>query len=211
MQYLLTLMISLYAGLSEPQIRRIVGCLAPEKLQTLFFTATWPKEVQQMAQSFLKDPVLIKIGENDGLNANKAIKQHIVVLKESEKEAKLMSILNSIRKVPGDSTSNGIGPDSKQSSDFPKTLIFVARKAQCDELVYTLQAEGLRADSLHGDKSQAMRDITMQRFRSSRCKVLVATDVAARGIDVKDIEYVINYDFPGGGSGVEDYVHRIGD
>ena len=150
-----------------------------------------------MANSFLKDPVHLKIGESNDLEANKAITQNIFVIRESEKQEKLMSVLDTIR-------------GAKKASEIPKTLIFVARKIQCDDLVYALQAEGYQADSLHGDKSQQSRSITLDRFRSNRVQILVATDVAARGLDVKGIDSVINYDFPTNNSGVEDYVHRIG-
>lgn len=178
---------------SEPQIRQIVDSLPLDTLQTLFFTATWPREVQAMANSFLKNPIHLKIGESNELEANKAITQNIVVLREAEKMEELFSLLDTIKKE-----------DSKQ---IPKTLIFVSRKAQCEDLVLSLRDEGFPTDGLHGDKSQHMRSLTMERFRNSRVRVLVATDVASRGLDVKDIEFVINYDFP---SDVEDYVHRIG-
>lgn len=81
---------------------------------------------------------------------------------------------------------------------------------QCEDIVHALMEEGYRADALHGDKSQQYRSRTMDNFRRNRFKILVATDVAARGLDVKDIDVVINFDFPVGGDGVENYVHRIG-
>jgi ATP-dependent RNA helicase DDX5/DBP2 len=93
-------------------------------------------------------------------------------------------------------------------ASFPKTIVFRSKKTDCDELGYQLRQAGFRADVLHGDKSQDRRDATMDKFRRGVTRMIVATDVAARGIDIKDIECVVNYDFPA--SGIEDYVHRIG-
>lgn len=99
---------------------------------------------------------------------------------------------------------------SMDPAAIPKTIIFMNRKHACDDLADSLRRRGYSVDTLHGDKSQALRTQAMFRFRTGRLKLLVATDVAARGLDVKDIQTVINYDFPSGSNGVEDYVHRIG-
>ena len=99
---------------------------------------------------------------------------------------------------------------SQDPASIPKTIIFMNRKHACDSLADSLRRRGYSVDTLHGDKSQALRTQAMFRFRTGRLKLLVATDVAARGLDVKDIQTVINYDFPSGSNGVEDYVHRIG-
>jgi len=182
----------------EPQIREIVESLTNPSVQTLFFTATWPREVQEMADTFLKDAVQLKIGETDGLQANKAIKQNILVMKEHDKLENMFETLDNIRDEHGDARS------------MPKVLVFTSRKMQCEDIVHALLEEGYQADALHGDKSQQARSRTMDRFRQGKLKVLVATDVAARGLDVKDISTVINFDFPVGSDGVENYVHRIG-
>lgn len=131
------------------------------------------------------------------MNANKAIKQHIIVVNEGEKSNELKKILQSIN------------PDGKPE-EVPKTIIFVSRKHACDNLANEMWNAGFSVDSLHGDKQQFERTKVMNMFKKSELRVLIATDVAARGLDVKDIAVVINYDFPGGNSGVEDYVHRIG-
>ena len=190
----------------EPQIRDVIECI-PQKRQTLFFTATWPNEVQSLALDFLNDPIQINIGKNDGLSANKAITQNIIVVNNlMEKESKLNEILE---KVKSD-YSNKVKPStSRFDSDynFPKTLIFVGTKAFCDFLADDLAEKGMRCDTLHGDLSQQARSRTMDKFRKGSLRILVATDVAARGLDVKDIEVVINYDFP---MNLDDYVHRIG-
>ena len=92
----------------------------------------------------------------------------------------------------------------------PKTIIFVSRKKECDNLGNEMWNAGFSVESLHGDKEQSQRTKIMEMFKKSQIKVLVATDIAARGLDVKDVEVVINFDFPGASNGVEDYVHRIG-
>jgi ATP-dependent RNA helicase DDX5/DBP2 len=183
----------------EPQIRTILQQCNPER-QSLFFTATWPKEVRSLAADYLTNPIHIQVGDQSGeLTANKAIVQKVIMIDEYDKYDKLLDVLDEIN------------PDEEKSpKKIPKTIIFLARKHACDDLAYDLRKQGYYVDSLHGDKSQNYRQIAMERFRNNRLQVLVATDVAARGLDVKDIDSVINYDFPVGSSGVEDYVHRIG-
>ena len=161
------------------------------------FTATWPREIQTIAREFLRNPVEIKFGESNALNANKAITQTVIVLKESEKTNELKKVLQMIN-------PSGI------PEELPKTIIFVARKSACDNLANEMWNAGFQVDSLHGDKEQFQRTKVMDTFKKSQIRVLVATDVAARGLDVKDIAVVINFDFPSGGAGVDDYVHRIG-
>ncbi|GAU16231.1 hypothetical protein TSUD_298630 [Trifolium subterraneum] len=170
----------------EPQIRKIVNEV-PARRQTLMFTATWPKEVRRIAADLLVNPVQVNIGNVDELVANKSITQHIEVLAHMEKQRRLESILRS----------------QDQGS---KIIIFCSTKKMCDQLARNLTRQ-FGAAAIHGDKSQADRDHVLNQFRSGRTPVLVATDVAARGLDVKDIRVVVNYDFP---TGVEDYVHRIG-
>ncbi|KAK9012494.1 hypothetical protein V6N11_040543 [Hibiscus sabdariffa] len=169
----------------EPQIRKIVKEV-PTRRQTLMYTATWPKEVRKIAADLLINPVQVNIGNIDELVANKSITQNVEVLSPMVKHKRLEQILRS--QEPGS-----------------KIIIFCSTKKMCDQLARNLSRFG--AAAIHGDKSQADRDYVLSQFRSGRTPVLVATDVAARGLDVKDIRVVINYDFP---TGVEDYVHRIG-
>jgi ATP-dependent RNA helicase DDX5/DBP2 len=131
------------------------------------------------------------------LNANKAITQVIKVIREADKAEQLMSVLKEVN-------------PSGEPAQVPKTIIFLSRKWACDKLANDLWDAGYSVDSLHGDKQQYERTKVMDQFKRSKIRVLIATDVAARGLDVKDIEVVINYDFPAGSGGVEDYVHRIG-
>ncbi|XP_024012675.1 DEAD-box ATP-dependent RNA helicase 46 [Eutrema salsugineum] len=170
----------------EPQIRKIVNEV-PTKRQTLMYTATWPKEVRRIADDLLNNPAQVNIGNVDELVANKSITQTIEVIAPMEKQRRLEQILRS--QEPGS-----------------KIIIFCSTKRMCDTLARNL-TRTFGAAAIHGDKSQAERDDVLSQFRSGRTPVLVATDVAARGLDVKDVRVVVNYDFP---NGVEDYVHRIG-
>ncbi|CAN8299821.1 unnamed protein product [Cochlearia groenlandica] len=170
----------------EPQIRKIVNEV-PTKRQTLMYTATWPKEVRRIAADLLVNPAQVNIGNVDELVANKSITQTIEVIAHMEKHRRLEQILRS--QEPGS-----------------KIIIFCSTKKMCDQLARNL-TRTFGAAAIHGDKSQAERDDVLSQFRSGRTPLLVATDVAARGLDVKDIRVVVNYDFP---NGVEDYVHRIG-
>lgn len=170
----------------EPQIRKIVKEV-PVRRQTLMFTATWPKEVRKIAADLLVNSVQVNIGNVDELVANKAITQHVEVLSIMEKHRRLEQILRS--QEPGS-----------------KIIIFCSTKKMCDQLARNLTRQ-FGAAAIHGDKSQGERDFVLNQFRTGRSPVLVATDVAARGLDIKDIRVVVNYDFP---TGIEDYVHRIG-
>ncbi|KAL6007040.1 DEAD-box ATP-dependent RNA helicase 14 [Asimina triloba] len=170
----------------EPQIRKIVKQI-PARRQTLMYTATWPKEVRKIASDLLVNPVQVNIGNIDELVANKSITQHVEVISPMEKQRRLEQILQSHE--PGS-----------------KVIIFCSTKKMCDQLAHTLTRQ-FGAAAIHGDKSQADRDRVLSQFRTGQAPVLVATDVAARGLDIKDIKVVINYDFP---TGIEDYVHRIG-
>ncbi|KAM2367252.1 hypothetical protein ACFXTH_044964 [Malus domestica] len=170
----------------EPQIRKIVKEI-PARRQTLMYTATWPKEVRKIAADLLVKPVQVNIGNVDELVANKSITQYVEVLTSMEKHRRLEQLLRS--QEPGS-----------------KIIIFCSTKKMCDQLSRNLTRQ-FGAAAIHGDKSQSERDYVLNQFRSGRTPILVATDVAARGLDIKDIRVVINYDFP---TGVEDYVHRIG-
>nr|POF03124.1 dead-box atp-dependent rna helicase 40 [Quercus suber] len=170
----------------EPQIRKIVNEIPPRR-QTLMYTATWPKEVRKIAGDLLVNPVQVNIGSVDELAANKAITQYVEVVPQMEKQRRLEQILRS----------------QERGS---KIIIFCSTKRLCDQLARSI-GRSFGAAAIHGDKSQGERDYVLNQFRSGKSPILVATDVAARGLDIKDIRVVINYDFP---TGVEDYVHRIG-
>jgi len=169
----------------EPQLRKIVGQIRPDR-QTLMWSATWPKEVRNLANDFLKDYYQVTVGSLE-LSANKDIEQLVEVVDDSDKYRRVIDFL--------------------QSKGLQKMLCFVETKRGCDQLTRSLQMDNFPARCIHGDKSQDERDWVLNDFRSGKCQLLVATDVAARGLDIKDIGFVVNYDFP---SNLEDYVHRIG-
>ncbi|XP_054168872.1 probable ATP-dependent RNA helicase DDX17 [Oppia nitens] len=173
----------------EPQLKRILSYL-PRERQTLMWSATWPKEVRELATQYMNDYIQINVGGTE-LSANKNIKQHVEVCEEFDKKSKLFELLKNIR------------PDSRDN----KTIIFAETKRKVNELDGELTRGGWPSACIHGDKPQFERDWVLKDFKSGRKPILVATDVAARGLDVDDIKYVINYDYPNSG---EDYVHRIG-
>jgi ATP-dependent RNA helicase DDX5/DBP2 len=148
----------------EPQIRKIVDQIRPDR-QTLMWSATWPKEVQRLAHDYLKDFIQVNIGA-DGLSANHNITQIVEVISESEKRDRLVYHLDK----------------TMQSSDTNKTLIFVGTKKTADEIVAFLRREGYPALGIHGDKAQGERDWVLAEFKASRAPIMVATDVASRGI-----------------------------
>ncbi|XP_053193620.1 probable ATP-dependent RNA helicase DDX17 isoform X2 [Scomber japonicus] len=172
----------------EPQIRKIVDQIRPDR-QTLMWSATWPKEVRQLAEDFLKDYVQINVGALE-LSANHNILQIVDVCMENEKDHKLIQLMEEI-----------------MAEKENKTIIFVETKKRCDDLTRRMRRDGWPAMCIHGDKSQPERDWVLSEFRSGKAPILIATDVASRGLDVEDVKFVINYDYP---NSSEDYIHRIG-
>uniref|UniRef100_A0A674D0Z9 RNA helicase n=1 Tax=Salmo trutta TaxID=8032 RepID=A0A674D0Z9_SALTR len=172
----------------EPQIRKIVDQIRPDH-QTLMWSATWLKDVRQLAEDFLRDYVQINVGALE-LSANHNILQIVNVCMENEKDNKLLQLMEEI-----------------MAEKENKTIIFVETKKRCDELTRRMRRDGWPAMCIHGDKSQPERDWVLTEFRSGKAPILIATDVASRGLDVEDIKFVINYDYP---NSSEDYVHRIG-
>ncbi|CAI4050217.1 hypothetical protein N7582_004860 [Saccharomyces uvarum] len=172
----------------EPQIRKIVDQIRPDR-QTLMWSATWPKEVKQLAADYLNDPIQVQVGSLE-LAASHTITQLVEVVSDFEKRDRLNKHL-----------------ETASQDDEYKTLIFASTKRMCDDITKYLREDGWPALAIHGDKDQRERDWVLQEFRNGGSPIMVATDVAARGIDVKGINYVINYDMPGN---IEDYVHRIG-
>jgi ATP-dependent RNA helicase DeaD len=157
----------------------------PVERQTVFFSATLPKPITELIKNFTRNPVSVRIEA-----------QQMTVLSidqvyyEVERRFKLEALCRII-----------------DLQDVKLGIVFCATKMMVDELTEHLVARGYQADKLHGDMTQAMRERVMNRFRQRKVEFLVATDVAARGLDVDDIEVVFNYDLPHDG---EDYVHRIG-
>eukprot|EP00286_Rhodomonas_abbreviata_P000205 CAMPEP_0181290574 /NCGR_PEP_ID=MMETSP1101-20121128/1485_1 /TAXON_ID=46948 /ORGANISM="Rhodomonas abbreviata, Strain Caron Lab Isolate" /LENGTH=281 /DNA_ID=CAMNT_0023394865 /DNA_START=105 /DNA_END=946 /DNA_ORIENTATION=- len=170
----------------EPQIRKIVSQIRPDR-QTLMWSATWPKEVKSMASDFLHDAYEVHVGSLD-LRANVMITQVVEMVSDYEKYPRLQVHM-------------------RQVKDSDRVIVFVETKKGCDQLTRSLRGEGFPCRCIHGDKSQQERDETLADFKNGRIPVLIATDVAARGLDVKNICMVINFDMP---NNIEDYIHRIG-
>lgn len=170
----------------EPQVRSVLEHVRTER-QTMMFSATWPEEVKELAKDFLNDFTFMNIGSVE-LSANKNISQTVVVCPRDYKQENFLT-------------------DMAEKLSGKKVLVFTERKATVDRLERVLRNKRVRAMGIHGDKSQRQRSETIQRFKDGSCEVMVATDVAARGLDISDVEYVVNYDFP---NDVENYIHRIG-
>ncbi|KAI9118267.1 hypothetical protein K1719_010599 [Acacia pycnantha] len=177
----------------EPQIREVMRNL-PEKHQTLLFSATMPEEIEALAKEYLASPVQVKVGKVSSPTAN--VCQTLVKVSENEKIDRLLDML-----------VEEASQAEKFSRPFPLTIVFVERKTRCDEIAEALVAQGLSAVSLHGGRSQNEREAALHDFRSASTNILVATDVASRGLDVTGVSHVINLDLP---KTMEDYVHRIG-
>ncbi|EOO00620.1 putative atp-dependent rna helicase dbp-2 protein [Phaeoacremonium minimum UCRPA7] len=172
----------------EPQIRKIIGQIRPDR-QTLMWSATWPKEVRNLASDFLNDFIQVNIGSMD-LSANHRITQIVEVVSEGEKRERMIKHMEKIM-------------DDKAN----KILIFTGTKRVADEITRFLRQDGWPALSIHGDKQQNERDWVLDQFKTGKSPIMVATDVASRGIDVRNITHVLNYDYP---NNSEDYIHRIG-
>jgi len=171
----------------EPQVRKITSQVRPDR-QTLMWSATWPKEVQRLARDICReDPVHVNVGSLD-LRCAHTIRQYVEVVDERDKRSRLKRLLEKVM-------------------DGSKILIFAQTKRDGDDLTREMRTDGWPALCIHGDKKQEEREWVLKEFKEGKSPILIATDVASRGLDVKDIKYVINYDFP---SQIEDYVHRVG-
>ena len=193
------------------------------KRQTLLFSATWPKEIQKLAFDFLSDPIQINVGDVNVLNANKDITQNIVMCQEDDKIDKLKEILTNLVKSAEENPEEDSKPKAAAGGGrfapkpvdiggkkHSKVIVFVAKKYVAHELANQLWDDGFAVDSLHGDRAQWERTKVINAFKQGTQRMLIATDVAARGLDVKDVGVVVNYDMPVGVNGAEDYIHRIG-
>lgn len=170
-------------GFQDDMERILAGM--PENRQTALFSATLPPFIKSISKNYMTDPKTVKI-EAKSLTVDR-IQQLLYFVKKEQKQDLLVRLLDYY--------------------DFSSVMIFANTKSMVDELVLFLQQQGYKADGLHGDLKQANRDRVMQSFRLSSVEILIATDVAARGIDIDGIDAVINYDIP---NEQEIYVHRIG-
>ncbi|XP_052173009.1 DEAD-box ATP-dependent RNA helicase 37-like isoform X2 [Diospyros lotus] len=179
----------------EPQIRKIVeqmGMPPPGVRQTMLFSATFPKEIQRLASDFLSKYIFLAVGRVG--SSTDLIAQRVEFVHESDKRSHLMDLLHA-QKV------NGV--NGKQAL----TLVFVETKKGADSLEHWLYINGFSATTIHGDRTQQERELALRSFKSGNTPILVATDVAARGLDIPHVAHVINFDLP---NDIDDYVHRIG-
>ncbi|KFX67485.1 DEAD/DEAH box helicase [Pseudomonas taeanensis MS-3] len=160
-------------------------CALPKKRQTLLFSATFSEAIRGMAKELLRDPLSIEVSPRNA--AAKSVKQWLIPVDKKRKAELFLHLYRSQR--------------------WSQVLVFVKTRKGVDELEAELQRQGISADAIHGDKPQPTRLRALQRFKNNEVKVLVATDVAARGLDIDDLPLVVNFDLP---IVAEDYVHRIG-
>ncbi|KAJ9140961.1 hypothetical protein P3X46_031550 [Hevea brasiliensis] len=179
----------------EPQIRKIVQQMdmpPPGERQTMLFSATFPLEIQRLASDFLSDYIFLTVGRVG--SSTDLIAQRVEFVQDMDKRSHLMDLLRA-RKADG------------THGKRPLTLIFVETKRGADALEYWLSMNGFPAIAIHGDKVQMERERALKSFKSGMTPILVATDVASRGLDIPHVSHVINFDLP---KDIDDYVHRIG-
>jgi superfamily II DNA/RNA helicase len=157
----------------------------PKKRQTLLFSATFSDEVRKLAKSMLKDPLSLQVSPSN--TATKTVKQWLIPTDKRRKPELFLHLLKKLR--------------------WGQVLVFVKTRKGVEQLVKTLQEHGISADSIHGDKTQPARLRALARFKAAEVQLLVATDVAARGLDIEALPQVVNFDLP---TVAEDYIHRIG-
>jgi len=187
----------------EEDVRFIIGQTKDKQdRQTAMFSATWPAVIQQIAFEYLVNPIRVYVGfesivgsngENaidDSLSANKRVTQTVEVIEDRARDARLRQLLNKYHGNRDD-----------------RVLIFALYKKEAERLEYQLKRDGWKCTSIHGNKTQDARTRALEEFKSGKCPLLVATDVAARGLDIPNVEVVLNFTFP---LTIEDYVHRIG-
>ena len=167
-----------------------ISQLVPKERQTLFFSATMPRSIKDLAAQYCQNPAHVSVTPES--TTAERIEQFLFMVQQDEKQTLLEMILKGRHAVPG---------------EFERVLVFARTKHGCDRVVKKLGQAGVKANAIHGNKSQPQRERALGEFRSASTPVLVATDVAARGIDIPGVSHVINYELP---NVPEQYVHRIG-
>ena len=167
-----------------PDIRRILKLL-PQKRQNLLFSATFPEEIRTLAGTFMHDPVTVEVARRN--TPAELVDQIAHPVAHDRKRALLSHLV--------------------KSNDWQQVLVFTRTKHGANRLAEQLERDGIEADAIHGNKSQGARTRALKRFKDNELRVLVATDIAARGLDIEALPHVVNYDLP---HVAEDYVHRIG-
>lgn len=164
--------------------------LVPKERQTLFFSATMPKAIKELVKNYCRNPVQVSVTPES--TTAERVEQYIFMVQKDEKQWLLDMLLLGQHRVPG---------------DFERVLIFTRTKHGADRVVKKLRQRGIESNAIHGNKSQPQRQRALDEFRRGKTNILIATDVAARGIDIPGVSHVINYELP---NVPEQYVHRIG-
>jgi ATP-dependent RNA helicase RhlE len=167
-----------------PAIRRILALL-PAKRQNLLFSATFPDEIRKLAGSFMRDPATVEVAPR-----NRPVELISQVAHPVDKDRKRELLAHLVK-----------------TGDWHQVLVFTRTKHGANRLAQQLERDGIEADAIHGNKSQPARTRALKRFKDNELQVLVATDIASRGLDIEELPHVVNYDLP---HVPEDYVHRIG-
>lgn len=186
----------------EPQIRQICdryNLPSKEKRRTCMFSATFPEAIQRIAQKYMRPYCFVAVGKVG--STTESITQVIVKAEKNDKRLKLDLLLNLLT-------------DSKKANqgEYPKTIVFTQKKhvASWVKRQLSMNLVGLQSADIHGDRTQQQREAALSKFREGSCRVLVATDVAARGLDVADVAQVVQFDLPVSKDEFDSYVHRIG-
>ncbi|XP_005101542.1 probable ATP-dependent RNA helicase DDX43 [Aplysia californica] len=170
----------------EVEIKKVMLDIRPDR-QTVMTSATWPPEVQRLADRYMKSPIKAFVGTLD-LAAVHSVRQCVEIIEETEKKSMLLDFIS-------------------QMDPQDKVIVFVGKKIVADDVSSDLAMESIMCQCIHGDREQCDRETALSEFKDGTVRILIATDVASRGLDVVDITHVINYDFP---RHIEEYVHRIG-
>jgi ATP-dependent RNA helicase RhlE len=169
-----------------PDIKKIISLLPPKR-QNLILSATIPEEIMRLAQQICHDPVMVQVGVKS--TTPTGIRHAVYPVAHDQKTELLLRLIH------------------EHGTKMYSVLVFTRTKSRADRLAQMLERAGIKTSVIHGDRSQFQRSRALENFKRGKSQVLVATDVAARGIDVKDITHVINFDVP---QTPEDYIHRIG-
>ncbi|CAO1425302.1 unnamed protein product [Diamesa serratosioi] len=170
----------------EPQIRKLLLDIRDDR-QTVMTSATWPNAVRRLASSYMKNPIQVFVGSLD-LAATHTVTQLIEIMDEEDKFYRITKF-------------------AQEMKDDEKCIIFCGRKDRADSLSCEFALKGIRCDCIHGNRDQSDRERALADIKSGEVRILIATDVASRGIDIEDLTHVVNFDFP---RNIEEYVHRVG-
>ncbi|XP_034187499.2 putative ATP-dependent RNA helicase DDX43 [Osmia lignaria lignaria] len=170
----------------EPQIRKTLLDIRPDR-QTVMTSATWPQGVRRLAQSYMQNPIQVFVGSLD-LATVHTVMQKIYIVDEEEKSDRMYQFF-------------------REMATTDKVIVFFGKKCRVDDIASDLALQGVNCQSIHGGREQCDREQALEDLKTGEVQILLATDVASRGIDIEDVTHVLNYDFP---RDIEEYVHRVG-